>query len=175
MHLGLRQHGGSISGEAALQFIWWMVLLVLVLGGYQLICCKWYRETSSWIGQLDKGSQTNFPLFHFPSSGFRGWVHIELTENANILNICCDYFLELLDCIPPAFPKFPKIVIFSLNHVTMTSLDHIKWYSFLYTNVWFFCHPIFPWWQFAGAEYHTIISVVLASCLANNLDSPACC
>lgn len=74
-HLGLGQHGGSICGGAALQLVWWMVLLVLVLGGYQLICCKLYQKGSSCVGQLDKCSQTHFPLFHFPPGGFCGLIH----------------------------------------------------------------------------------------------------
>lgn len=52
--------------------------------------------------------------------------------------------------------------------------SHQMTFILTYPRVVFY-PPVFPWWHFAGVEYHTIISVALAPCSANNLDSPACC
>lgn len=64
-----------------------------------------------------------------------------------------DNLLSILNC-----DLFPLIY-----NVTMMSSDRSNdTHSYCTYPCVVFCHPVFPWWLFAGAEYHTIIFVALA-------------
>lgn len=94
-----------------------MVLLVLVLGGYQHILGERYQRARSSAGQLDKCNQTNVLLFHFKALSL---LHGADQETCSGVHLCWIYGLlrsySLRTCINT--PGQWTFFIICSNHMT---------------------------------------------------------